>query len=63
LPCLQFADPGSCQTREPLRQGETFEALYWVVGKEIEGEPRWWVSKSGSRIWSGGTVQKPGIAG
>ena len=40
-------------------QGETFEALYWVEGKDVAGERRWWVARSGSRIWSGGTAQRP----
>ena len=60
LRCQQFADPESCETRSPLQAGETFEALYWVEGKEHQHERRWWVAKSGSRIWSGGTVQTPG---
>jgi hypothetical protein len=60
LPCQQFAFQGSCETREPLQSGDTFEALYWVEGEAVDGERRWWVAKSGSRIWSGGTMQKPG---
>lgn len=62
LRCRQFADPESCETRVALRQGETFDALYWVEGVEVNGERRWWVAASGSRIWSGGTIQKPGLA-
>ncbi len=60
LHCRQFADPATCETRGALRRGDTFEALYWVDGVEVEGEGRWWVAASGSRIWSGGTRQKPG---
>jgi hypothetical protein len=60
LRCRQFADPTSCETRGPLHQGDTFEALYWVEGQEVAGERRWWVARSGSRIWSGGTIQRPG---
>jgi hypothetical protein len=63
LHCRQFADPASCETRSPLRRGDTFDALYWVEGQAVAGEKRWWVARSGSRIWSGGTVQKPGVAG
>jgi hypothetical protein len=59
LPCRQFADPATCETRAPLRQGETFEALYWIEGEEVAGERRWWVAQSGSRIWSGGTSPRP----
>jgi hypothetical protein len=62
LRCRQFADPETCETREPLRRGDTFEALYWVDGVEVDDERRWWVAESGSRIWSGGTRQKPGVA-
>jgi hypothetical protein len=63
LPCRQFAFEGSCETRARLRTGDTFDALYWVEGEAIAGERRWWVAKSGSRIWSGGTVQRPGENG
>jgi hypothetical protein len=63
LRCRQFALPTSCETREPLRQGETFQALYWVDGDEVEGQRRWWISDSGSRIWAGGTVQQTGEPG
>ncbi|MCD6028149.1 MAG: N-acetylmuramoyl-L-alanine amidase, family 2 [Thermomicrobiales bacterium] len=63
LRCRQFALPTSCETREPLRQGETFQALYWVEGEDVNGQRRWWVSDSGSRIWAGGTVQQPGQPG
>ena len=62
LRCRQFADPASCETRAALRRGDTFEALYWVEGVEVDGERRWWVARSGSRIWSGGTRQKPAEA-
>lgn len=60
LPRQQFAFQGSCETDTPLHTGDTFEALYWVEGEAIDGERRWWVTKNGSRIWSGGTVQRPG---
>jgi hypothetical protein len=63
LRCQQFADPTTCETRSPLRRGETFEALYWVEGREVGGERRWWVAKSGSRIWGGGTSPRPGETG
>jgi hypothetical protein len=59
----QFAFAGSCETQPALRKGETFAALYWVEGDAIDGERRWWVDESGSRIWAGGTVQQPGETG
>ena len=55
----RFADPNECQPGPALRQGETFEVLYWVDGVEVDSERRWWVTEDGSRIWSGGTRQKP----
>jgi hypothetical protein len=58
----QFADPTTCQTQDPLQTGDTFEALYWVEGTPVAGEKRWWVAANGSRIWSGGTVQRPGAS-
>lgn len=63
LRCRQFALQTSCETREPLRQGQAFQALYWVDGEEVEGQRRWWISDSGSRIWAGGTMQQPGQTG
>lgn len=62
LATRQFANPATCETGPALRQGDRFEALYWVDGVEVEGERRWWVAESGSRIWSGGTRQKPGAS-
>jgi hypothetical protein len=59
LGCHQWADPSSCATREPLSQGEQFEARYWIEGVAIKDERRWWVSDRGDRIWVGGTRQKP----
>lgn len=63
LHCRQFAFPGSCETRDPLRQGDTFEALYWVDGEPIDGQRRWWIAESGARIWGGGTAPQPGETG
>lgn len=60
LPCHKYADPATCETRGPLARGDTFEALYWVEGKEVSGQDRWWVARSGSRIWGGGTSPRPG---
>ena len=60
LHARQFANPSTCETRDALREGESFEALYWVDGEAVGGERRWWVTESGSRIWSGGTREKPG---
>ena len=62
LNCRKFAGPSSPITRRPLRKGETFEVLYWVEGEPVNGEARWWVSKAGSRVWVGGTVEKPKMA-
>ena len=60
LPCRQFALQGNRETRQPRQSGETCEALCWVEGEDVQGERRWWVDEGGSRIWSGGTVQRPG---
>ncbi|CAA9534668.1 MAG: hypothetical protein AVDCRST_MAG73-1263 [uncultured Thermomicrobiales bacterium] len=59
LHCRKWADPSAPETRRPLTQGDTFEALYWINGVNVRGERRWWVSTTGTRIWVGGTVQKP----
>jgi hypothetical protein len=63
LRCEQFADPTSCETRSPLRQGETFEALYWVEGRKVAEQRRGWIAKSGSQLWGGGTSPQPGETG
>ncbi len=60
LNCRKFADPTSPMTRSPMKRGTKFRAVYWVEGVNVDGEARWWVTKSGSRVWAGGTVQKPG---
>ena len=59
LHCRKWADPAAAETRRPLGRGETFEALYWINGINVRGERRWWVGTTGTRIWVGGTVQKP----
>ena len=55
----RFANRESCQTRSPLGLGETVNVLYWVDGEPVAGESRWWVAEDGTRIWSGGTEEKP----
>jgi murein DD-endopeptidase MepM/ murein hydrolase activator NlpD len=55
----KFADTQACLTRQPLIRGETVNVLYWIRGAAIDGEDRWWVAEDGTRIWSGGTVEKP----
>ncbi len=59
LRCRQFANLDACETRTPLEVGETIEVLYWLEGEAFNGENRWWVTGDGSRVWSGGTVEKP----
>lgn len=55
----RFANRESCQTRNPLGLGETINVLYWVDGEPVAGESRWWVAEDGTRIWSGGTEERP----
>ena len=62
LNARQFAHTQACQTREPLHTGEEVDVLYWVRGERFQNEDRWWVAVDGSRIWAGGTVQRPGPA-
>ena len=60
LNCRVNADPASPITRQPLRAGQRFTAWYWITGVSVGGENRWWVTRHGSRLWAGGTVEKPG---
>lgn len=55
----QFADTTACTTRAPLAVGETFDVLYWIRGETVLNENRWWVTVDGSRVWTGGTIEKP----
>jgi hypothetical protein len=54
-----YATKASGTTREPLKVGEKFSVLGWVVGEKVGDENRWWITKYYSRIWAGNTVQKP----
>jgi hypothetical protein len=55
----RYANLQACLTRPPLDLGEQVDVLYWVTGDEFDGERRWWVAADGSRLWTGGTVEKP----
>lgn len=55
----KFASFSSPETRKPVSQGERFTVLGWVYGESLNGEKRWWVTSSYSRVWVGGTVEKP----
>ncbi len=59
LNCREWARRNAFMTRPPLVAGEAFDVLYWIEGEKVEGEARWWVTASGSRIWSGGTDRRP----
>lgn len=55
----QFAHRQACLTRSPLGLGETVDVLYWIAGESVGSENRWWVAEDGTRIWSGGTAERP----
>jgi hypothetical protein len=55
----QFAATDGALTRAPMKAGEEFEVVGWVNGEEVAGERRWWITKHFSRVWVGGTEQKP----
>ncbi len=59
LNCREWARRNAFMTRPPLLAGESFDVLYWIEGEKVEGEVRWWVTVTGSRIWSGGTDRRP----
>src|SRR5690606_15071152 len=62
LNCRQWASSTSGLTRAALAAGEKVEVLGWCVGEAVSGENRWWVTKYGTRLWVGGTVEKPKVA-
>jgi murein DD-endopeptidase MepM/ murein hydrolase activator NlpD len=55
----KWASTQACETGDPLQRGERVRVLFWVKGEPVEGEERWWVAEDGSRIWAGGTMEKP----
>lgn len=59
LNCRQWASNTANLTRDPLAKGETVQVLGWCEGEEVAGERRWWVTTYGTRLWAGGTVEKP----
>ena len=62
LNCRQWASNTANLVRVPLKLGETFDVLGWVEGEEVAGERRWWITAYGTRVWSGGTYEKPSEA-
>jgi N-acetyl-anhydromuramyl-L-alanine amidase AmpD len=59
LQVRQYADPKSALTRGNLQNGDTFDVFGWVRATSIDGESRWWITKTYSRVWVGGTREKP----
>ena len=59
LECRKYATTNAPRVREPLAEGESFVAHYWVEGQNVGGETRWWVADDGARIWCGGTDTTP----
>jgi hypothetical protein len=55
----KWASVQACETGDPLPQGAQVLVFFWVKGENVDGDERWWVADDGSRIWVGGTVQKP----
>lgn len=55
----QWASTTSNLVGDSLNSGETFQALGWVEGEEVQGERRWWIRDTGARIWVGGTQEEP----
>lgn len=54
-PSTGYALAGS----ERLYLGDNFKAIGYVLGQEVSGENRWWVSEFGNYVWVGGTQEKP----
>jgi hypothetical protein len=56
----QYASTMSGETRAPYKINDTIDVLGWVKGEAVDNESRWWITKDHSRVWVGGTKQKPG---
>jgi len=41
------------------KYGTKIPVIGWVVGETVNGENRWWIGADHTRIWVGGTVEKP----
>lgn len=48
-------------TRGTMDAGKGFAVLGWTNGEEIDGERRWWITSSYSRVHVSGTVEKPSV--
>lgn len=35
------------------------EVIGWTIGSTVDGENRWWIGADHTRMWVGGTVEKP----
>jgi len=44
---------------ERLYAGNVFQTKGYIMGENVEGENRWWVSQYGNYVWVGGTKEKP----
>jgi hypothetical protein len=42
-----------------LHRGNKIGVVGWVNGEQVSGESRWWIGSDHTRIWVGGTVEKP----
>lgn len=40
-------------------KGQQIEVIGWVVGEKVGTENRWWIGADHTRIWAGGTIEKP----
>lgn len=54
-----YASSTSAETAVPFKNDAEIAVLGWVNGERVEGESRWWIASDYSRIWVGGTKQKP----
>lgn len=58
----QWASTASDLTGPVVPANTKANVLGWCNGEEIDGERRWWIGSGGSRLWVGGTVEKPSVS-
>jgi ribosomal protein S16 len=55
-----YASSQSDQTGQPVLANTPVKVVGWCHGEKVGDEDRWWITEySHSRMWVGGTVEKP----
>jgi len=55
----KYATTTAAETGPSFSNGDVINVLGWVHGEVVESENRWWITNDFSRVWVGGTNEKP----